>query len=68
MRNPSLFDVDTADDAAWRRWNKAFRPLPAERPTEGAPGSMEKIRVMIERIHAGEELFHPQDYAAGKYE
>lgn len=67
MRNPTIFDVDTADATAWWRWNKAFRPLPAEKATEAAPGSKEKVCVMFERIHAGEELFHPLDHDDGKY-
>ena len=66
MTNPTLFDVDTDDATAWKRWNKAFRPLPAERPTEAAPGSKEKIRVITERIHAGQELFHPLDHDDGR--
>ncbi len=34
--------------------------LPAE-PTAAAPGSVEKIRVLMERVANGQELFHPDD-------
>jgi len=38
-----------------------FKPLPASRPTTARQGSPEKLRVMIDRVERGEELFHPDD-------
>lgn len=35
------------------------RPLPT--PTAAAPGSAAKIRVLAERVAAGEQLHHPHD-------
>ena len=34
---------------------------PAGSPTDALPGSPEKIRVLMQRVANGEELFHPDD-------
>ena len=38
-----------------------FIPRPASQATTARPGSAEKIAVMISRVEAGEELWHPDD-------
>lgn len=37
------------------------RPRRPERPTDAAPGTVQKIAVMIARLKRGESLFHPHD-------
>ena len=69
MSKPTFFDLLGSDRqrGVWDR-NEAFRPAPAEKATEAPPGSREKVRTMIERIHSGEELWHPLDRDDGRYE
>ena len=43
-----------------REWNGPV-PLPPE-PTQAVPGSQEKMDVMMERIDAGFQAFHPNDF------
>ena len=62
MRPPTIFENVHSDHEL------AFQPLPAQKPTGGAPGSKQKIRAMVERIHSGQELFHPLDHDDGRYE
>ena len=38
-----------------------FEPIEAKTPTDAAPGSLEKMRVMCERIKRGEHLHHEGD-------
>jgi hypothetical protein len=38
-----------------------FRPRPSSTATHVRPGSLDKFRVLSERLERGEELFHPLD-------
>lgn len=68
-KNTTTFFDLLAED--WKRgvWDSSpnFTPLPAERPTEAPPGSKQKQRVMAHRLNSGQNLFHEDDYADGKY-
>ena len=60
MTNPTIFENVHSDH------ERAFQPLPAEHATGAAPGSRQKLRVMIKRIASGQELFHPLDFSDGR--
>ena len=38
-----------------------FEPDDPVEPTDAAPGSTEKVKLIIDRLHRGESAFHPQD-------
>ena len=38
-----------------------YEPLRIPAPTEARPGSEEKVKVLQERLLAGEDLYHPDD-------
>jgi hypothetical protein len=42
---------------------RADQPLPAQ-VTDHLPGTLEKIRILAERVARGEQLFHPRDAKA----
>ncbi len=69
MTKRTIFDAIESD---WARGNwkasEAFEPAATEKATEGAPGSKQKIRAMVERINSGQDLFHPGDFTDAKYE
>lgn len=43
----------------------SFIPKPTKQPTSNPPGSLGKIQVLTERLEAGEELWHPDDFSNG---
>ncbi len=61
MTKPTIFENVHSDHET------AFQPAPAEKATEGAPGSKQKIRAMERRINSGQELWHAGDFTDGKY-
>jgi hypothetical protein len=46
---------------------KSKLPLP-ERATSAIPGSEEKIRILMERVAKGQQLFHPEDLRKDGFE
>jgi hypothetical protein len=56
----TLVARNRAADAAARRPEPAS-PRPRPEPTAALPGSEEKIRVLMERVRLGQELWHEGD-------
>ncbi|MBL8796683.1 MAG: hypothetical protein JNM56_22465 [Planctomycetia bacterium] len=57
---PAFLDFEEEGDLDERAVNFGSRPLPAA-PTNTAPGSEARIRVLEERFARGWSLFHPDD-------
>lgn len=57
---PGSANPDTAKFAVMGVGN-GFRAKKPHNPTKAAPGSEEKLLVMIRRAERGESLFHPKD-------
>ncbi len=51
----SLFDADRVGQSF------GFVPRPASIATAAAPGSLEKLEILRDRVANGEELWHPSD-------
>lgn len=61
-KDPIPAPHEISEDLHKKVISKEYDPPLPKSPTPERPGSEEKIRIMCERLEAGEALFHPLDF------